>query len=177
MTEKNYQDDVAEATADIDFENQTYQIELDTNKGKILLDLYPDVAPNHCKNILGLTKCGFYNNLKFHRIIEGFMIQGGCPTGTGTGGPGYNVNAEFNGKEHKTGALSMARAQDPNSAGSQFFICLENTPHLDGQYTVFGQTANSESTDVVKSIGTVQTDGQDRPLTDVVINKASVISS
>ena len=92
---------------------------------KSRLDMLTDVAPGHCNNMLGLAKIGFYNGLAFHRIIKGFMIQGGCPEGTGTGGPGYTIPAEFNATKHEPGVLSMARTSDPNSAGSQFFICLE----------------------------------------------------
>src|SRR5687767_15507258 len=113
------------ALKDVDFDKNKYQIELDTTKGKIVLDLLPDVAPGHAKNIIGLTKIGFYNGVKFHRVIKGFMIQGGCPQGTGTGGPGYTIKAEFNKTPHEPGVLSMARSSDPNSGGSQFFICLE----------------------------------------------------
>ena len=133
----------------INFKDTTYQIKFDTSMGSILLDLFPDVAPGHCKNIIALSKIGFYDNLTFHRVIDGFVIQGGCPEGTGTGGPGYNVDAEFNAKPHDLGVLSMARAGHPDSAGSQFFLCLGRVPHLDNQYTVFGDAANDESRDVI----------------------------
>ena len=100
------------------------------------------MAPGHVKNFVALAQIGFYNGGCFHRIIKGFMIQGGCPEGTGTGGPGYKIKAEFNKTPHEPGVLSMARTNDPNSAGSQFFICLGTPTHLDGQYTAFGKTAD-----------------------------------
>ena len=113
----------------------------------------------------------------FHRIIKGFMIQGGCPLGTGTGGPGYTIKAEFNTTPHEPGVLSMARTNDPNSAGSQFFICLEKHTHLDRQYTAFGKTADAASLAVVAKIGEVKTDNRDRPVSDVTINSATVIAT
>jgi peptidyl-prolyl cis-trans isomerase B (cyclophilin B) len=134
---------------------------IETNMGMIKLKFYPDVAPNHCRNFIRLAKDGFYDNLIFHRVIKGFMIQGGCPQGTGTGGPGWNLDAEFNQRKHLKGTLSMARSTDPNSAGSQFFICLEPQPGLDGKYTVFGQVI--EGQDVVDKIGDLPTDPRDRP--------------
>ena len=137
--------------------------------------MLPDVAPGHVKNMLGLAKIGYYDGLTFHRVINGFMIQGGCPEGTGTGGPGYTIPAEFNATKHEPGVLSMARTSDPNSAGSQFFICLETVPHLDRQYTAFGRTADAESLAVVKKIGAVPTGEQDRPVKPVTINKATVV--
>lgn len=123
--------EVDKATADLDFDRKKYQVELDTSKGKITLDLLPDLAAGHCHNFIGLSRIGFYDNLIFHRIIPGFMIQGGCPNGSGMGGPGYKVDAEFNATPHVEGVLSMARSSDPNSAGSQFFICLGKHTHLD----------------------------------------------
>lgn len=167
--------EVQAAQKDIDFAANTYQIELDTTLGKILLDLYPDVAPGHSKNILALAKIGFYDGIIFHRVISGFMVQVGCPHGTGTGDAGYKIKQEFNSKPHDPGTLSMARAQDPNSAGSQFFICLARTPHLDRQYTVFGKTADQASLDVVLKIGAVKTDRSDRPVEEVKINSAKVL--
>ena len=139
---KNYKADVEAAQKEIDFSKNNYQLVLDTSMGKITLNMLPDVAPGHCLNLLGLAKTGYYNNLIFHRVISGFMIQGGCPNGTGTGGPGYTIKAEFNKTSHEPGVLSMARTSDPNSAGSQFFICLEKVPHLDNQYTAFVQHLN-----------------------------------
>jgi peptidyl-prolyl cis-trans isomerase B (cyclophilin B) len=159
----------------IDLSRNDYQVVLETSEGPIMLDLYPDVAPGHVKNLLALAKIGYYDGLTFHRVISGFMIQGGGPEGTGTGGPGYTIKAEFNPTKHEPGVLSMARTSDPNSAGSQFFICLERVPHLDNQYTAFGKTADAESLATVKKIGAVKTGPQDRPITPVTINKATVI--
>ncbi len=134
------------------------QIKITTSEGEITLELWNDVAPGHAENFLKLTDQGFYDGLSFHRIIPGFMIQGGCPNGTGTGGPGWQIDAEFNDREHQPGVLSMARSADPNSAGSQFFICLtrENCQHLDGQYTAFGKVL--EGMDVVEKIGQMSGD-------------------
>ncbi len=127
--DKNRKDEVEAATADLDFKKKKYQVVFDTSLGSIRIDLHPENAPGHCKNLIGLTKIGYYNGLIFHRVIKGFMIQGGCPNGTGTGGPGYTIPAEFNGTRHEPGVLSMARTSDPNSGGGQFFICLEKVPH------------------------------------------------
>jgi peptidyl-prolyl cis-trans isomerase B (cyclophilin B) len=159
----------------IDFKKNDYQVVLDTSEGKITLDMLSDVAPGHVKNMVALAKIGYYDGLNFHRVISGFMIQGGCPEGTGTGGPGYTIKAEFNPTKHEPGVVSMARTSDPNSAGSQFFICLEKVTHLDNQYTAFGKTADAESLAVVKKIGAVKTGGQDRPVTPVTIKKATVV--
>jgi peptidyl-prolyl cis-trans isomerase B (cyclophilin B) len=172
---KNRKPEVEAESAKLDFSKNDYQIVLDTNMGKITLDMLPEVAPGHAKNMLALSKLGFYDGLSFHRIISGFMIQGGCPEGNGTGGPGYTINAEFNKIKHEPGVVSMARTSDPNSAGSQFFICLENVPQLDGQYTVFGRTADADSLAVVKKIGAVATGAQDRPTKPVVIETATVV--
>lgn len=174
---KNYRSEVNQACESIDFSTTRYQVELQTTEGNILLDLYPDVAPGHCKNIIGLAKIGFYNGIIFHRIVPGFVIQVGCPEGNGTGGPGYNIKAEFNDRPHLPGVLSMARAQSPDSGGSQVFLCLEEVPYLDNQYTVFGKTADDASLAVVKKIGAVATNSQDRPLKDVSIQSARVIES
>ena len=114
-------------------------IRMDTDQGVIELQLWPDVAPKTVENFVTLANKGFYNGLTFHRIIPGFMVQGGCPTGTGTGGPGYHIKAEFSKRKHVRGVISMARSSDPDSAGSQFFIMHADSPHLDGQYTCFGQ--------------------------------------
>ena len=159
---------------DVDFENKKYQVQINTSAGDIHLDLLGDVAPEHCKNMIGLARLGFYNDLIFHRIIKDFMIQGGCPQGTGTGGPGYKVDAEFNSIPHEAGVLSAARSADPNSAGSQFFICLAKHDHLDGQYTAFGR-ATDESMAVVAKIGNVKTGSNDRPAEDVTIHKMTVV--
>jgi peptidyl-prolyl cis-trans isomerase B (cyclophilin B) len=170
----NRKSEVDAAGQGLDFATKTYQAELTTNKGPIRLVFFPDVAPGHVKNFLGLAKIGFYNNGSFHRIIKGFMIQGGCPQGTGTGGPGYQIPAEFNATPHDPGTLSMARTNDPNSAGSQFFICLEKQPGLDRQYTVFGKVADEESMATVKAIGSVRTGNQDRPIEKVMIQNVNV---
>ncbi|MCA8987981.1 MAG: peptidylprolyl isomerase [Planctomycetaceae bacterium] len=172
---KNYRKDVDQATADLDFDKKKYQVVFDTTLGKITLDMWADVAPEHCRNIIGLTKVGFYNGIIAHRVIPDFVVQIGCPHGTGTGGPGYTIKQEFNSKPHEAGVLSMARTNDPNSAGSQFFICLGRVPHLDNQYTVFGKTADQDSLDVVLKIGGVKTDARDKPLQEVKINDSRVI--
>jgi peptidyl-prolyl cis-trans isomerase B (cyclophilin B) len=129
------------------------QVKITTSEGELTLELWNDVAPGHTENFLKLVGQGFYDGLAFHRVIPGFMIQGGCPKGDGTGGPGWHIKAEFNDREHQPGVLSMARSQDPDSAGSQFFICLtrENCQHLDGQYTAFGKIV--DGMDVVETIG------------------------
>lgn len=168
---------VDEATAGLDFAKVDYRIDLETTHGPIRLTLLTDVAPGHCRNMIGLAKTGFYDDLSFHRIIDGFMIQGGCPEGTGTGGPGYRIPAEFNKTPHVAGVLSMARSSDPNSAGSQFFICLDKHTHLDGQYTTFGRTADDESLATVRKIGSVPVDRSDRPRQPVVIVSAKVVET
>ena len=114
-------------------------IKMETEKGDILIELYPDSAPNHVANFKFLAGKGFYDGLTFHRVIAGFMAQGGDPDGNGMGGPGYQIDAEFNDRKHVRGTLAMARSANPDSAGSQFYICYGDTPHLDGQYTIFGQ--------------------------------------
>ena len=140
------------------------------NGGVMTGELYPDIAPESVGNFISLANSGFYDGLTFHRCIPGFMIQGGCPKGTGTGGPGYCIKGEFklngvkNNLSHKRGVLSMARAQAANSAGSQFFIMHEDAPHLDGQYAAFGKVL--EGMDVVDKIAATKTDGNDRPLTE-----------
>lgn len=136
------------AKADISLKNLKLEkqdnpvINILTPRGDIVVELFPDSAPKHVKSMLDLIKKQFYNGLTFHRVIPGFVIQGGCPLGNGTGDAGYKLPAEFNKRPHLKGTLAMARAQDPNSAGSQFYICLDDTPHLDGQYTVFGQVVS-----------------------------------
>src|SRR5436190_15526717 len=168
----NRKAEVDAAVAQVDFDKNKYQIELDTSLGKILLDLDPAVAPGHCRNMIGLTKIGYYNGLIFHRVIKGFMIQGGCPQGTGTGGPGYQIKAEFNATPHEPGVLSMARTQDPDTAGSQFFICLDRHSHLDRNYTAFGKVADAESLATVRAIGEVPT-RSDKPMQPVTIEKVT----
>jgi peptidyl-prolyl cis-trans isomerase B (cyclophilin B) len=166
--------ELQKAAKDLDLEGFDYEVTLDTSAGPIRLALDSKVAPGHVRNMVALAESGFYDGGCFHRIIKGFMIQGGCPEGTGTGGPGYKIPAEFNRTPHEPGVLSMARTNDPNSAGSQFFICLERVPHLDNQYTVFGRTADAASLDVVKAIGSVKTGAGDRPVQPVTIKKATV---
>lgn len=174
MPATDWKSKVDEASKTFDFATKEYTAELKTNKGPIRLKFFPDVAPGHVKNFLGLAKAGFYNGLSFHRIISGFMIQGGCPQGTGTGGPGYQVKAEFNATPHEAGVLSMARSSDPNSAGSQFFICLGKHAHLDKNYTAFGKTADEESLNTVRAIGNVPTGRGDKPNDPVTIQSVTV---
>src|SRR3990172_7027397 len=141
---------------------------IETKLGNIELKFFPDVAPNHVKNIIELAKKGFYDGTIFHRVIPGFMIQGGDPNSKdpdkskhGTGGPGYTIKAEFNDRKHKRGILSMARAQHPDSAGSQFFICVADAPALNGKYTVFGEVASGM--EVADKIVSQPRDGRDNP--------------
>ena len=142
------------------------------------VELYPDVAPNTVNNFISLVKKGFYNGLCFHRVIEGFMIQGGDPKGNGTGGPGYTIRGEVskngfkNDLKHKRGVISMARSMMPNSAGSQFFIMHADAPHLDGQYAAFGQVI--DGMDVIDKIAEVNVDYNDKPLRDQVIKTVTV---
>ena len=146
--------------------------------GVMKAELYPEIAPETVKNFIDLAAKGFYNGLIFHRVIPGFMIQGGDPQGTGMGGPGYTIKGEFsangvrNDLKHTRGVLSMARAMDPDSAGSQFFIMHENSPHLDGQYAAFGKII--EGIEVVDKIASVKTDYNDRPYEDQVIEFMTV---
>lgn len=147
--------------------------------GKVMkAELYPEVAPNTVNNFISLVKKGFYDGLVFHRVIRGFMIQGGDPQGTGMGGPGYSIKGEFtyngfsNDLKHTPGVLSMARAMDPNSAGSQFFIMHETSPHLDGQYAAFGKV--TDGLDVVNKIAEIPTDYSDRPLEPQMIQSMTV---
>lgn len=147
-------------------------------KDKIELELYPETAPESVVNFISLVKKGFYNGKTFHRVIEGFMIQGGCPKGNGTGGPGYNIKGEFaangvkNDLKHTRGTLSMARSMMPNSAGSQFFIMHKDAPHLDGQYAAFGRVTSGMET--VDRIASVKTDYNDKPATPVVMTEVTV---
>jgi peptidyl-prolyl cis-trans isomerase B (cyclophilin B) len=165
---------VDETLKTIDLDNNVYSAELTTTMGPIRLKFLPEVAPGHVKNFLALAKIGFYNGVTFHRVIQGFMIQGGCPLGTGTGDGGYKIKAEFNATPHETGVLSMARTNDPNSAGSQFFICLGRQPHLDQSYTAFGRAADEESLNTVRAIGNCRTGPNDRPVEKVVIQQVTV---
>jgi len=136
-------------------------VTIETSKGTIECELWPDKAPGHVDNFKKLADKGFYDGLIFHRVIPNFMVQTGCPQGTGTGGPGYNIDAEFNDADFKKGTLGMARAQDPNSAGSQFFICVADTPHLNRQYTAFGAVTSGQ--DVADAISGVSKNHSDRP--------------
>ena len=153
----------------------TFEME---NGDLIKAELYPEIAPNTVNNFISLVKKGFYNGLIFHRVINGFMIQGGCPDGIGTGGPGYSIKGEFsqngvqNDLAHTPGVLSMARAMHPDSAGSQFFIMHKTSPHLDGSYAAFGKVI--EGLDVVDKIATTRTDFRDRPMTPQVMKSVTV---
>ena len=141
-------------------------------------ELYPEIAPNTVNNFISLVQNGFYDGLIFHRVIRGFMIQGGCPDGTGMGGPGYTIKGEFsqngfaNDLRHTEGVLSMARAMHPDSAGSQFFIMRKNSPHLDGAYAAFGKI--TEGMDIVNKIAETATDYSDRPLEEQKMKKVTV---
>ena len=141
-------------------------------------ELYPEIAPNTVNNFISLVKKGFYDGLIFHRVINGFMIQGGCPDGNGMGGPGYSIKGEFsqngfnNAFKHTEGVLSMARAMNPNSAGSQFFIKHKVSPHLDGSYAAFGKI--TEGMDIVNKIADVRTDYNDRPMKEQKIKSMTV---
>ena len=152
-------------------------IEMENGK-KIKIELYPDIAPISCENFEKLVKSGIYDGLTFHRVIPGFMIQGGCPNGTGTGGPGWHIKGEFasngvkNDLKHTRGVLSMARSMMPDSAGSQFFIMHEDAPHLDGNYAAFGKVV--EGMDVVDEIAECATDYNDKPTTPQVMKKVTI---
>ena len=148
------------------------------NGGKMTVELYPEKAPITVKNFVDLAKKGFYNNIIFHRVIAGFMIQGGDPTGTGMGGPGHTIKGEFaangvpNDLKHTRGVISMARAYDPNSAGSQFFIMHADAPHLDGQYAAFGKL--TEGFDVLDRIAMVRTNFSDKPLREQKMKSVTI---
>ena len=148
------------------------------NGDTIKAELYPEIAPNTVNNFISLVKKGFYDGLIFHRVISGFMIQGGCPDGTGMGGPGYSIKGEFlqngfpNSLKHTEGVLSMARAMSPNSAGSQFFIMHKDAPHLDGAYAAFGKVI--EGMENVNKIADVRTDYSDRPMKEQKIKSMTV---
>ena len=149
------------------------------NTGDLIkVELYPEIAPNTVNNFISLVNKGFYNGVIFHRVISGFMIQGGDPKGVGTGGPGYSIKGEFtkngfkNNLKHSRGVISMARSMLPNSAGSQFFIMHQNAPHLDGQYASFGKVI--EGMEVVDKIASVETDYMDKPLTPQIMQEVTV---
>ena len=157
--------------------NPIVTIEME-NDSIIKIELYPETAPNTVNNFISLVQKGFYNGLIFHRVIKGFMIQGGCPEGTGTGGPGYQIIGEFdyngitNTLQHEAGVISMARSMMPNSAGSQFFIMHEKAPHLDGQYAAFGKVI--EGMEVVNTIAKAKTDRNDKPKEPQIMKNVTV---
>ncbi|MEZ6056765.1 MAG: peptidylprolyl isomerase [Planctomycetaceae bacterium] len=173
----NRRAEVDAALVNVDFAKTRYVVAFETSEGPLNLEFWPDVAPGHCKNLIGLAKIGFYDGIIVHRVISDFVIQMGCPQGTGTGGPGYQIKAEFNDRLHEEGVLSMARTSDPNSAGSQFFVCLGRVPHLDKQYTAFGKLADAESIATLRKIGATETDRSDRPRNPVTIIKGTVLES
>ncbi len=153
----------------------TFEME---NGDVIKAELYPEIAPTSVNNFISLIKKGYYDGLIFHRVIKGFMIQGGCPEGSGMGGPGYSIHGEFaqngfiNDLKHTEGVLSMARSMRPNSAGSQFFIMHKNSPHLDGAYAAFGKV--TEGMDIVNKIAETKVDYNDRPLEEQKLKKVTV---
>lgn len=163
---------------DVEVKNPMVMIEME-NGQKIKIELYPEVAPETVKNFISLVTKGFYDGVIFHRVIPGFMIQGGDPQGTGTGGPGYSIKGEFtangfkNSLKHDRGVISMARTADPNSAGSQFFLMVANSPHLDGQYASFGKVI--EGLEELDRIVSVKRDYRDKPLEDQRMSKVTVI--
>jgi len=149
------------------------KVTIETKFGTIVARLFPDLAPMHVKNFVTLAESGFYDGTIFHRVIPKFMIQGGDPTGTGTGGPGYTIPAEFTTKKkHTRGVLSMARSRDPNSAGSQFFIVVADSPWLDGQYSIFGEVVSGM--DVVDKIVAVPRNPADKPYDPVAMTRVTV---
>ncbi|MFR3833635.1 MAG: peptidylprolyl isomerase [Eubacterium sp.] len=158
-------------------QNPIVTIEME-NGDVMKAELYPEIAPNTVNNFISLVNKGFYDGVIFHRVIRGFMIQGGDPQGTGVGGPGYSIKGEFsyngfaNDLKHTKGVLSMARTMEPNSAGSQFFIMHETSPHLDGQYAAFGKVVEGE--DIIDKIAEVATDYMDKPLEEQKMKKVTV---
>lgn len=158
-------------------QNPVVTIEMEDG-GVMTAELYPELAPNTVNNFISLINAGFYDGLIFHRVIPGFMIQGGCPDGVGTGGPGYQIKGEFahngvqNDLKHDRGVLSMARAMHPDSAGSQFFVMVERAPHLDGEYAAFGKVI--EGMDVADRIVSAKRDRADRPLEEQRMKKVTV---
>ena len=160
-------------------ENKNPIVTIEMENGKIIkVELYPHIAPNTVNNFVSLVQQGYYDGLIFHRVIPGFMIQGGCPNGTGMGGPGYSIKGEFtqnghtNNLRHERGVISMARTMDPNSAGSQFFLMHANSPHLDGQYASFGRII--EGIEAVDEVANTATDAMDRPQTPQRMKKVTV---
>lgn len=146
------------------------QVILETDSGSIVIELFPKEAPITVENFLKLVNQKYYDGLIFHRVIPGFMIQGGDPKGNGSGGPGWTIKGEFGPRKHILGTLSMARTADPNSAGSQFFICVAVAPHLDGQYAAFGQAISGA--EIAVNISSVPRDGMDKPLSPIRIKRA-----
>lgn len=147
--------------------------------GEMVVELYPDSAPNHVRNFKWLANCGFYSGLKFHRVIPGFVIQGGDPVGDGTGGPPWTIDAEFNGIPHQPGTVSMARAANPNSAGSQFFICLDTLESLDNQYSVFGKVIHGfDVADTICSVPLGRSPGGEVsvPLKSVIMTSVRIVA-
>lgn len=165
-------DQVSEVWDTFDLDSKDYVATIVTDKGDIVVEFYEDVAPNTVRSFLGLSKVGFYDDLIFHRCIPNFVIQGGCPKGDGTGGPGYCLKPEFNAKPHDPGVLSMARAQPLDSAGSQFFICHGKAAFLDNKYTAFGKVVSGMK--VVDQIATAPTGPGDRPRTPVKIQGVTI---
>jgi peptidyl-prolyl cis-trans isomerase B (cyclophilin B) len=162
-----------------DIMNKNPEVTIEMENGNIIkAELYPDVAPNTVNNFISLIKQGFYDGLIFHRVIPGFVIQGGCPQGTGAGGPGYSIKGEFtnnghpNPLQHEAGVLSMARTPHPDSAGSQFFIMVDRTPHLDGEYAAFGKVM--EGMEVVNAIVNTPRSFSDKPKKEQKMKKVSV---
>ena len=158
-------------------QNPIITIEMESG-GIIRAELYPEIAPNSVRNFVSLVEKGYYDGVIFHRVIPGFMIQGGCPRGAGTGGPGYSIKGEFAGNgfsnelEHDRGVLSMARTAMPDSAGSQFFIMHKQSPHLNGEYAAFGKV--TEGMDTVDAIAAARTDGNDKPVKPQVMKRVTV---
>jgi peptidyl-prolyl cis-trans isomerase B (cyclophilin B) len=149
---------------------------LETSSGTMTLEFFEDKAPGHVKNFIDLAEKGFYDGTVFHRVIKGFMIQGGCPEGTGRGGPGYQIKAEFNDVHHEAGVLSMARAQDPDSAGSQFFICHGDAGFLDKQYTAFGRLVDGKDTlDKIAAAPTKPGGEGSSPVKPVKVEKVEIV--
>ncbi|WP_342045292.1 peptidylprolyl isomerase [Bacillus sp. OTU530] len=168
----------AQATKKIQVEKNPVVTIVMENDKQIKVELYPEVAPNTVLNFISLVQKGFYDGLTFHRVIPGFMIQGGDPEGTGTGGPGYTIRGEFssngfkNNIKHETGVISMARSNNPDSAGSQFFIMVKNAPQLDGQYAAFGKVI--EGMETVNEIVNVERDSKDKPIHEQKMKKVTV---
>ncbi len=175
MSQEN--DALVEEVTDLGNNNPIVTIKMKSGES-IRAELYPEIAPQSVRNFISLIQKGYYNGLIFHRVIRGFMIQGGCPEGTGMGGPGYCIRGEFsqngfeNNLKHTPGVLSMARTMIPDSAGSQFFIMHKNSPHLDGSYAAFGKVI--QGMDVVDAIAETATDFSDRPLEDQVMEEVTV---